>query len=209
MSRTDDLNHAEALSRAEDLNRAGEQGRGEEQSRAGNPGNTGDQAGRTAAERRYEKQVTRIENSLRSWRTPGRRRLLIRLNWACILVMTAIAVAGYFWLPVVIAWIPMTVAICTVWSMLRIVIDVKDTAPASYLDEFETQTLLHARSRALSALVAICFVIGIVLIWGSSWEIGDGNRLAYSMGGLAILAVFVAGVIPAAAMARTMDPAED
>ena len=159
----------------------------------------------TAAERRYEKQVTRTERSLRSWRTPQRRRLLVRLNWGCIAIMAAIAVAGYFWLPIVIAWLPMTVAICTVWTMLRTVIDVKDAAPARYLDEFETQTLLQARSRALSALVAICFVIGVVLIWGSTMEVGDGHRLAYSMGGLAILAVFVGGVIPAAAMARTMD----
>lgn len=203
------------MSRTDKLNRAGEPGRtanedrSEDLSHQGNPGSTGEQSGRTAAERRYEKQVARTENSLRSWRTPRRRRLLVRLNWACIAVMTAIAVAGYFWLPIVIAWIPMTVAICTVWTMLRTVIDIKDAAPASYLDEFETQTLLQARSRALSALVGICFVIGIVLIWGSSWEIGDGNRLAYSMGGLAILGVFVAGVIPAAAMARTMDPSED
>lgn len=160
----------------------------------------------TAAERRYEKLLARTEGSLRSWRTPQRRRLLVRLNWVCIVVMTAIAVAGYFWLPIVIAWLPMTVAICTVWTMLRTVIDVKDSAPARYLDEFETQTLLQARSTALSALVGICFVIGLVLIWVSTTEMGNGHRLAYSMGCLAILAVFVGGVIPASAMAGTMAP---
>ena len=162
----------------------------------------------TSAERRYEKTVDRLSTSLLSWRTPERRRLLVRLNWACVAVMAAIAVAGFFWLPIVIAWLPMTVAICTVWTMLRTVIDVKDSAPPRYLDEFETQTLLHARSTALSVLVGICFVIGLVLVFGSTMELGDGHRLAYAMGGLAVLAVFVGGIIPAAAMAGTMDPAD-
>jgi hypothetical protein len=152
----------------------------------------------TAAERRYEKSVARLSTSLRSWRTPERRRLLVRLNWACVAVMAAIAVAGFFWFPIVIAWLPMTVAICTVWTMLRTVIDVKDSAPARYLDEFETQTLLRARSTALSVLVGICMVIGL----------GDGHRLGYAMGGIAILAVVVGGIIPAAAMATTMDPVD-
>ncbi len=163
----------------------------------------------TTAERRYEKSVARTATSLHSWRTPERRRLLVRLNWACIGVMAVIAVAGYFWLPIVIAWLPMTVAICTALTMLRTVIDVKDTAPSRYLDEFETDTLLRARSTALSAVTGILFTIGIVLVFGSSAEFGDGHRLAYSMGGLAILAVFVGGVIPAAAMSGTMGGAED
>ncbi|MGN0101414.1 MAG: hypothetical protein ACI39C_10785 [Dietzia sp.] len=160
------------------------------------------------AELRYEKQLARLEGSLRSWRTPARRRLLVRLNWACIAVMSAIAVTSYFWLPIAIAWIPMTVAICTAWSMLRTVIDMKDAAPARYLDEYETMTLLRARSTALKALVAILMALGMLLVWASSLEFGDGHRLAYALGGLAILGVFVGGVIPAAAMARTMDPAD-
>lgn len=165
----------------------------------------------TAAERRYEKQVARTENSLRSWRTPQRRRLLVRLNWACVAIMAAIAVTGYFWNPVILAWLPMTVAICTVWTMLRTVIDVKDAAPARYLDEFETETLLRARSHALSAVSAILFVMAIVLIFVSTLKLGDGHRLAYTVGGLSILAFFVAAIVPAAAMAGTMetaDPAE-
>ena len=163
----------------------------------------------TRAERKYEQNVTQLAPRLASWRTPARRRLLVLLNWGCIAVMAAIAVASYFWLPIAIAWIPMTVAICTCWSMLRTVIDMKDGAPARYLDEYETQTLLHARSTALKALVVILMAIGLLLVWGSSFEFGDGHRLAYAMGGLAILGVFVGGVIPAAAMARTMDPADD
>ena len=58
--------------------------------------------------------------------------------------MAAIAVVGYFWFPIILAWLPMTVVICTVWTMLRVTIDSKDTAPARYLDEFETATLLRA-----------------------------------------------------------------
>lgn len=163
----------------------------------------------TAAERRYEKQLSRTEGLLSSWRTPQRRRLLVRLNWVCIGAMAAIAVVGYFQFPIIIAWLPMTVAICTTWTMLRITIDVKDGAPARYLDEFETETLLRARSQALSVVTGILFVLAMVLIFGSSLEIGDGHRLAYAMGGLAILTIFVSGLIPAAAMARTMDPADD
>lgn len=159
-----------------------------------------------AAERRYEKNVARTEGSLRSWRTPQRRRLLVRLNWVCVAIMAVIVVAGYFWLPIMLAWLPMTVAICTVWTMLRTVIDVKDAAPARYLDEFETETLLRARSQALGATSGFLFVMALVLIFVSTLELGDGHRLAYTAGGLSILAFFVAAIIPAAAMAKTMEP---
>ncbi|MFN7241884.1 MAG: hypothetical protein ACK4M5_01325, partial [Dietzia cercidiphylli] len=72
----------------------------------------------TAAETRYAKNTAQLSGSLTSWRTPERRRLLVRLNWSCVAIMAAIAVVGYFWLPIILAWIPMTVAICTVWTML-------------------------------------------------------------------------------------------
>ena len=109
---------------------------------------------RTTAERRYEKNLERTETSLPTWRTAARRRLLVRLNWASLSIMAAIAVAGYFWFPIILAWLPMTVVICTVWTMLRVTIDSKDTAPARYLDEFETATLLQARSRALNLVTS-------------------------------------------------------
>ena len=159
----------------------------------------------TAAELRYEKNVTNISHSLPGWRTPTRRRLLVRLNWGCLAIMTAIAVAGYFWRPLILAWLPMTVAIIVFWTMLRIVIDMKDAAPARYLDEFETETLLRARSRALSAVSGILFAMAVILIFVSSLRLGDGHRLAYTAGTLSILAFFTAAVIPAAAMARTMN----
>lgn len=162
----------------------------------------------TRAEKRFEKTQSRTEQSLPSWRTPERRRLLVRLNWASLAIMTAIAVAGYFWFPIILAWLPMTVVICVVWTMLRVSIDSKDNAPARYLDEFETATLLRARSRALSVVTGGLFVISMVLIFGSSLEIGDGHRLAYSMGGLGILTFLAGAVIPAAAMAGTMDPVD-
>lgn len=162
----------------------------------------------TRAEKRYEKISNANSGSLRSWRTPARRRLLVRLNWLSLAIMAAIALAGYFWLPIIIAWLPMTVVICTVWTMLRITIDCKDTAPARYLDEFETATLLAARSRALSLISGGLFVFSMVLIIGSSIEFGDGHRLAYMMGGLGILTFLASAVIPAAAMARTMDDGE-
>lgn len=119
--------------------------------------------------------------------------------------MAAIAVGGYFWLPIIIAWLPMTVVICVVWTMLRITIDSKDTAPARYLDEFEMATLMAARSRALSLVTGALFAISMVLIIGSSLEIGDGHRLAYLMGGFGILTFLASAVIPASAMVRTMD----
>lgn len=162
----------------------------------------------TAAERRYEKNVERTEVSLPGWRNAARRRLLVRLNWASLGIMAAIAVAGYFWFPIILVWLPMTVVICTVWTMLRVTIDSKDTAPARYLDEFETATLLEARSRALNLVSGGLFVISLVLIFGSSLQLGDGHRLAYMMGGLGIILFLAGAVIPAAAMARTMNDDE-
>lgn len=159
----------------------------------------------TAAEQRYEKTLESTEKSLPRWRTSSRRRLLIRLNWASLAVMAIIAVAGYFWFPIILAWLPMTVVICVVWTMLRVTIDSKDTAPTRYLDEFETSTLLQARSRALNLVSTGLFVISLILIFGSSLQFGDGHRLAYMMGGLGIITFLAGAVIPAAAMARTMD----
>lgn len=159
----------------------------------------------TRAERRYEKTQNDTTGFLRSWRTPARRRLLVQLNWASLAIMAAIAVGGYFWLTIILAWLPMTVVVCVVWTMLRITIDSKDVAPARYLDEFETATLLAARSRALSLVTGSLFVISMVLIFGSAFELGDGHRLAYLMGGLGILTVPAGAVIPASAMTKTMD----
>lgn len=163
----------------------------------------------TTAERRYEKMIEQNGTRLPTWRTAARRRLLVRLNWASLGIMAAIAVAGYFWFPIILAWLPMTVVICTVWTMLRVTIDSKDTAPARYLDEFETSTLLQARSRALNLVTSGLFAISLVLIFGSSLELGDGHRLAYMMGGLGIILFLAGAVIPAAAMARTMNDDEE
>lgn len=169
----------------------------------------------TKKERRYARQEDQLRNSLRSWRTPARRSLLVRANWACIVIMSAIAVAGYFWLAIVLAWLPMTVVILVVWTMLRITIDSKDSAPPRFLDEFEMATLLEARSRALNVTSTLLLVISLVLIIGGASEIGssfsilgDGHRFAYAVGGVALMAFFVSAVIPAAAMTRTMDDEE-
>ena len=44
----------------------------------------------------------------------------------------------------------------------------------------------------------------MVLIFVSSFKLGDGFRLAYMMGGLGIITFLAGAVIPAAAMTRTM-----
>ena len=71
-----------------------------------------------------------IEQNGRDCRPGGRRLVvaLVRLNWASLGIMAAIAVAGLL-VPIILAWLPMTVVICTVWTMLRVTIDSKDTAP--------------------------------------------------------------------------------
>ncbi|MCT1863179.1 MULTISPECIES: hypothetical protein [Dietzia] len=52
-------------------------------------------------------------------------------------------------------------------------------------------------------------MISLVLIFGSSLQLGEGHRLAYMMGGLGIILFLAGAVIPAAAMANTMEPADD
>ena len=161
------------------------------------------------ADKRYETNLARTRGSLPGWRTLARRRLLVRLLWVSMVTMAAIAIGGYFWFPIIVAWLPMTAAVVALWIMLRIVIDARDTAPAHYLDELEAATLLEARSRALNLISTGMFVISIVLIFGASFEVGDGHRLAYTMGALGILTFLSSAISPASAMARTMDPGED
>ena len=57
----------------------------------------------TTAERRYEKMIEQNGTRLPTWRTAARRRLLVRLNWASLGIMAAIAVVGYFWFPIILA----------------------------------------------------------------------------------------------------------
>ena len=95
-----------------------------------NTNDTMDTAGLTRAERRYVKTNAQMENSLKSWRTPARRAFLVRANWISIALMAVISVVGYFWFPIVIAFIPMTAVLLVAWTMLRVTIDSKDSAPA-------------------------------------------------------------------------------
>lgn len=49
----------------------------------------------TRSEHRFETMQTRTRGSLPSWRTPARRRLLVRLNRASLAIMAAIAGPGH------------------------------------------------------------------------------------------------------------------
>lgn len=170
-----------------------------------------DTTGLTRKERRHVTNTERTEGMLTSWRNPARRTLLIRTLWACIAIMAAISVTSYFWMPIVNLWIVMTVVICTVWTMLRITIDSKDTAPTGFLDEFESATLLDARSTALKytsvslAIIALVLLVLSSVAFGGGPHLPDGHRFAYAVGGLALMGFFIGSVIPAAAMAKTMD----
>lgn len=160
------------------------------------------------SEQRYARLTEATRTTLTSLRTPSRRRMLVTALYACLAVMAVVVVTGYFWFTIVVAWIPLTLAVIILWTMLRIAIDKKDEAPLSFLDELEVETLMSARSRAFSVVSWFLFVMAFVLIFGSTFEVGDGHRLAYTMGGLSILAFLTGAMIPAAAMSRTMDDEE-
>lgn len=159
----------------------------------------------TPTEEKFQRRVDLLSSSLPAWRTPQRRQLLVRGLWATIFAMSITSLISYFWFPIALAWVPLGLMGMVLWTMLRTVIDCKDTAPLRFLDEFEAEELLKARSRAFNFVSGALLVMALVLIFGAAFTVGDGHRLAFAVGGFGIFIFMAGSVIPAARMARLMD----
>jgi hypothetical protein len=161
------------------------------------------------AERRAERWAARedsVSTLLPSWRTERRTRLLIRIYRGSLLAGLATAVAQVFWLPALFAWIPFTVVVCVSWTMLRTVINTRDVAPDSELDEYEATVIRSGQSVAYNWTALLVLAAGIFMVFVSVLSPDNLDRWVYTAGLLCILGMMSATALPTVTYATTFGP---
>lgn len=167
----------------------------------------------TAAERhlarradRWRRRATGVAASLPGWRTERRTRLLIRIYLGSLIVGLAIGVAQIFWPPALTAWVPFTLVMVISWSMLRTVINIRDSAPEEELDEYEREILRNWQAIAYGWLVLLALAAAAYMIILGSLAGGDLTHRIYTGGLFTVLVLLLTGALPTIAYATTFGP---
>lgn len=120
----------------------------------------------TKAAQRWEKAHYRNRHMLPRWRSPEKQRTLVKLHSISLVCYAIVTVLFPFNSKAALLWVPAAVFGMIVWTMLRITINAKDSAPPEVLDEYELEVLNDWRRRAFSyysaGLVVICSALIIV-----------------------------------------------
>jgi hypothetical protein len=142
--------------------------------------------------RRYLKAEAKYAQSLPSWRSQARRRILVGILVAAILMLVASSIFAFFgpdWAP--LTWVPGALVMTASWSAIQMVSGRRSDAPADALDEWDLQRRNSARSIGFAVTQAFVMIPAFVLIWGTSFT--DDPRLALG-GGFLILSGLIAGI---------------
>ncbi|WP_328390654.1 hypothetical protein [Nocardia sp. NBC_00416] len=138
-----------------------------------------------------EKQLTTM---LPGWRTKRRRRALVItviVALAALFVTGVLCAFGLQW-AALFAGLSALVFLPS-WTMVRIVSQAQDNAPAETLDEMEFAERETARSFGLTVTQALTVLPVMYLVWsGALFPEADASRTAYA-GGVMILATLLAG----------------
>ncbi|MDV3128894.1 hypothetical protein M1247_28585 [Mycobacterium sp. 21AC1] len=143
--------------------------------------------------RRFLKHERTYANTLRSWRTQQRRRMLVVGLGIALAFMFAVGVVcafGVKWAPVL--WLPACLLFFPLWIMLQIVSGRQGDAPLAALDEFELQQRNNARSIGLTLTQYLMMIPIFYLIIGAVITEGTDTAMAYA-GGLMVLTILLAG----------------
>ncbi|KQB84836.1 hypothetical protein [Corynebacterium lowii] len=141
------------------------------------------------AERWLRKQEKRPVY-LKSWRTPERQRML-RIGYNLTLALGVLtAIVCFFWLPATFAWVFFTIAVCTIWIMMRATIDEKDTAPAAALDEYENQVLNTWRSLAFGVATTLFTALAVAMMVLAVMNPDNLRAYLYSLSLLTLVTLF-------------------
>ncbi|MGW0180977.1 hypothetical protein [Nocardia sp. NPDC003345] len=144
--------------------------------------------------RRWPAREKQISGMLPGWRTTRRRRTLVAVTAAALGLMFAAGVLCAFGLE----WAALPGGVAALlflpaWTMVRIVADAQDNAPADTLDELEFAQRETARSLGLTITQTLSVFPIMYLIWaGALFPEADAFRTAYA-GGVMILATLLAG----------------
>ncbi|WP_063035527.1 hypothetical protein [Nocardia grenadensis] len=144
--------------------------------------------------RRWLVRKKQIAGMLPGWRTTPRRRALVVLVIAALAALFVTGVLCAFGL----AWAALFAGLSALvflpsWTMLRIVSQAQDNAPAETLDEMEFAQREKARSFGLSVTQGLTVLPLMYLVWsGALFPEADAFRTAYA-GGVMVLATLLAG----------------
>lgn len=144
--------------------------------------------------RRWLAREKQIAGMLPRWRTTRRRRTLVI---AVIAALTLVFVAGVL-CAFGLEWAPLLGGLSALvflpsWTMVRIVAEAQDNAPAETLDELEFSQRERARSLGLTITQVLSIFPMMYLVWsGALFPEADASRTAYA-GGVMILATLLAG----------------
>lgn len=148
--------------------------------------------------RRFLKQERSWANSLPSWRSQHRRRLLVGVLTANFVFMFAVSLLcafGVQWAPLL--WLPACLVFFPLWIALQIVSGRRGDAPKGALDEFEIAQRNSARSIGLTVTQNLMMVPVTYLIFGAVFTGGTDADMAYAGGLMALTMLLAGGCSPA------------
>ncbi|MEV0365605.1 hypothetical protein [Nocardia fusca] len=153
--------------------------------------------------RRWLIREKQIAGMLPGWRTTPRRRALVVL---VIVALTVLFITGLL-CAFGLVWAALFAGLSALvfvpsWTMLRIVSQVQDNAPAETLDELEFAQRETARSFGLTVTQSLTVLPMMYLIWsGALFPEADAFRTAYAGGVMVLATVLAGGCAPAMVLA--------
>lgn len=170
----------------------------------------------TKAAQRWEKTHHRHRHMLQSWRTPQKQKTLTTLHSISLILYATVTMLFLFTPKAAILWIPVAIFGMTIWTMLRITINAKDSAPPEVLDEYELKVLdtwrRHAYSCYTSGLTILCVALvalGTALMMQDSPSTLLGlepGEWMYFFGLVAITFSLACSTLPALGYAKAFPP---
>lgn len=164
------------------------------------------------ASERWLRRHERTKNMLPTWRTPHRQEILIYTYGIALAIAALSAVMYLVKPPLFLLWIPAMVMLMISWTMLRITIDSKDSAPIDFLDEYERQFLDEWKRVSYNCFIGAFSIIGFSLvIIGTVLTSSDdpaqflgatGSDWVYFHGLVTLVVLLACSSLPAIAYAR-------
>ncbi|MEU4313275.1 hypothetical protein [Nocardia sp. NPDC024068] len=160
--------------------------------------------------RRWLVREKQIAGMLPGWRTTRRRRTLVVITIAALGLMFLAGVLCAFGL----GWAALLGGLAALvflpaWTMVRIVADAQDNAPADTLDELEFAQRETARSLGLTITQVLAVFPVMYLVWsGALFPDADASRTAYAGGVMALATLLAGGCAPAMILAWTKSDPE-
>ncbi len=159
-----------------------------------------------AQHRRQQRFAERTAHRLPGWRTRGRRRTVVRVVVAALVLMlvgVGLSATGLTTPPVAIAfavaWLGGTVITVAGCFILRVLTSNVADLPADFLDEREALQRASVRSVALTFILWAALVPTFLLVFGS--QLGEPSVVAYPAGLLLATIIIGGGFLPAMLLA--------